>query len=288
MRPIETIVIYLACGAPFAVAFYLRAHTPQQTATNARLILKSLSAALLWPITATALLFLDRSSTNDAERDAQSEKVEQSRRKLFAALDSIVELTREFQSGDQESLQRAAHFVRECVVRYIGLSELTAIARDDAPPAASELELCRLAGRRGKDLELAGRCIHRRNLRRLRAHHERSRRELLHALAELRESAFGSRATTLATPARKSLSEATINFYTLAIELLSTLNDTDATLGVRRLLDSERTRLIHNPETFSKDERALCAQVEASCKPHEQSLALTEGRSNQTQTFTQG
>src|SRR5437588_396514 len=63
------------------------------------------------------------------------------------------------------------------------------IAKAAAAPTPRELELCRIAGRAGDDLLAAGRCVHRRNVTRLLAHRERSRSELVHALADVRDLA---------------------------------------------------------------------------------------------------
>ena len=105
-----------------------------------------------------------------------------------------------------------------------------------------ETELFRLAGRKGEDLLLAGRCVRRRNIRRIVLHQARSRTGLLHALAEVREI-VGLVAATANAGAARHLSVATLRFYASAFDLLSLLEDESAATSVARLLDAECARL---------------------------------------------
>jgi hypothetical protein len=150
------------------------------------------------------------------------------------------------------------------VEKYVGLTLAVAESNPDAPPSEREMESCRIAGRRGDDLLLAGRCIHRRNSARLITHQARSRTELLHALAEIREIA-GS--TVLSTKAKDAhhLSVASVRFYSHVFNLLSLLEDETAAKGVARLMDAECWRL-RRLETFSQQETR--ATEEESCTRH--------------------
>ncbi|HYP52156.1 MAG TPA: hypothetical protein VEQ42_01370, partial [Pyrinomonadaceae bacterium] len=170
-------------------------------------------------------------------------------------------------AGDERA-RRVARAARECVERYAGLAQAAACADADAPPSARELELCRIAGRRGDDLLLAGRCLHRNNFTRLVAHRERARQELLHALAELRDahpeatgdalaagpqsSRVDSEGTRVGPESSRvasqrtlgeSLSEALLQVFARAVELFSAFDDRRPALVVARLLDAECARL---------------------------------------------
>ena len=134
---------------------------------------------------------------------------------------------------------------REAVERFIGLTLAAREARIDAPPSPREIELCRVAGRSGDDLMIAGRCTHRRNVARLLAHRTRARAELLHVLAEVGEipgsTSFASQSNTEA----QHFSEAALEVYKRAVDLLSLFDDDHATTIIARLLDTERARLRH-------------------------------------------
>jgi hypothetical protein len=77
-------------------------------------------------------------------------------------------------SADEET-RRQFFAAREYAERYAGLALACDSAREEERPSEREMELCRIAGRGGGDLLLAGRCIHRRNVTRLLAHRERAR-----------------------------------------------------------------------------------------------------------------
>ena len=82
----------------------------------------------------------------------------------------------------------------------------------------------------------------RRNATRLAKHQARSRFELLHALAHVRES--------LGPAAARHAREMIVRLYACALDLLSLLEDEEAAGGVSRLLGAE------------------CAAKEETCTPH--------------------
>ena len=251
MRLSETITIYLAVGAPFGVNYFLRERGAENQ-NRARSLLKATGAGLLWPLIAAAA-FLSRrpdaerlSSTADGASvidERTSQKIATAQHQLFAALNRVRELAQKTACKNEE-LEQSMRKVREAVEKYVGLTlSLAEMSLDDSP-ASREMELCRIAGREGDDLLLAGRCIHRRNVARLIAHQSRSRVELLHALAAVREitGAPPFRAVTEATAARQ-LSIAVLKFYGQAINLLTLLEDESAATSTARLLDAECARL---------------------------------------------
>lgn len=251
MRLSETITIYLAVGAPFGVNYFLREHGGENQ-NRARSLLKATGAGLLWPLIAAAA-FLSRrsdvappSSTAEGESlidERTNQKIATAQHQLFGALNRVRELAQKT-NGRNEELEQSMRAVREAVEKYVGLTLALAEMSLDDSPASREMELCRIAGRKGDDLLLAGRCIHRRNLARLIAHQARSRVELLHALAAVREtgSAPPARALPDATAARQ-LSIAVLKFYGQAINLLTLLEDESAATSAARLLDAECARL---------------------------------------------
>src|SRR5207253_2768520 len=134
------------------------------------------------------------------------------------------------------------------VERYAGLSLACASASEAEPPSERELELCRIAGRAGDDLFVAGLCVHRRSVTRLHAHRERARSELIHALAGACEVThnlypgagglyFAERAA--GGDARVRICEAMLRALARAIELMSLFDDRGAVVSAARLLDAE-------------------------------------------------
>jgi hypothetical protein len=110
------------------------------------------------------------------------------------------------------------------------------------------MELCRIAGRGGDDLLVAGRCVHRRNVTRLVAHRERASAELVHALAAVRESSHitrppaSCRAEDLRAADPRRISEALSRALSRVVELLSLFDERSALVSVARMLDAECVR----------------------------------------------
>ncbi|HVG31724.1 MAG TPA: hypothetical protein VM911_01530 [Pyrinomonadaceae bacterium] len=288
MRMIEAITIYLAAGAPFGVSYYLQRKPRKRSASS---FLKATAAALLWPLSA-ATIFLARrrrltiSAMSDddpahgSEPDAQ--RIEQARRRLIGALYKVEELARAASAKEGKRIELVAYTVRESIEKYTGLMLNSFSASTDAAPAEREMELCRISGRKGADLLLAGRCIHRRNVARLLAHRERARTNLLHALAEVRELSPSDDAVTAQRnlSAARHASVAILRFYAHAINLLSLLEDERAARVTARLLDAECARLRrleNSADRNSAPEEAMTARAageEEECKPHIPPLAF--------------
>ena len=248
MRYSEIITVYLAVGAPFAAE-----HLLKETRAE-RLLLRLLRAAcmmLLWPLALSLRLMRGRLARRGEPVDEAAmmqalNRAEQAKESLLASLYAVHELAREARNErDGPSFEQETRAVCESIERYTGLTLAASAVDFNGPPSGRELELCRVAGRTGEDLLLAGRCIHRRNSAQLLAHRERSRTELLKSLASVRE--FGANETRSASiqkgRARRHLSVAVIKFYGHAINLLSVLEDEGAVLNVARLLDAECARL---------------------------------------------
>jgi hypothetical protein len=268
MRLSETITIYLAAGAPFAVCNFLREQTRD---SRFHIFLKATGAMILWPVAAVKMLLsLQRADKGEQTLEADGaraqfiEKVNQAQRDVMAALHSVLRLAQVSSDAQNAKVERASCAVRETVEKYVGLTLAAAENDPEAEPSKREMESCRIAGRTGEDLLLAGRCIHRRNSARLITHQARSRTELLHSLAEIGEITGNT-----VSPARAKnalhLSVATVRFYSHVFNLLSLLEDETAARGVVRLMDAECWRL-RRLETFSQQEAH--ATEEESCTRH--------------------
>lgn len=250
MQLSETITIYLAIAAPFGVNYFLRAPAGKEQ-SRARSLFKATGAGLLWPFVAVAS-FLSRPSSSATSRasvegensldDRRREKIATAQDQLCAALEKVRGLAQTI-AGASEDLEQSVRAAREGIDKYVGLTLALAVTNPNDAPASREMELCRIAGRSGDDLLLAGRCIHRRNVSRLIAHHARSRIELLHALAAVREINNERAESSTKPAAARHLSVARLRFYGQAINLLSLLEDESAARSVARLLDRECARL---------------------------------------------
>jgi len=241
----ELIIIYLAAAAPFGVANYL--HRPADV-SSLRSILHATGAALLWP-----LLLLSRplaqKKLSQRELDAPEQnaslsrelRIDDARRALLSVLYQTEDLARDILSSHMEATRESVCGVIASVECYVGLSLAAADANEEASPR--ETNLCRIVGREGDDLLIAGRCHQRRNFARLKAHQAQSRLELLHALAELREVCERTQAATTNPHAARRLFATLLEAYALAIDLLSLFEDERAAMRVARLRAATSARL---------------------------------------------
>jgi hypothetical protein len=247
MQLSETITIYLAIAAPFGVNRFLREHAGKEH-SRARSLFRATSTGLLWPFVAISAFLSQLSPAASSTATGETEnsldetarkKIATARHQLFAALERVRKLA-QTAAGAGEELEQSVRTVRESVEKYVGLTLALAETDLNDSPKSREMELCRIAGRSGDDLLLAGRCIHRRNVARLIAHQARSRITLLHALAAVREINDGPIAeSSPELAAARHLSVARLRFYGQAISLLSLLEDESAARSVARLLDAE-------------------------------------------------
>src|SRR5919205_1071845 len=192
----ELFIIYLAAAAPFGVARFLSEHSGGAGLRAS--LLKAAGAGLAWPFTSLPrLLHRLASLKSDAENAEgvnapEGRRVEEVKRAAVVALRAVEDLLLEAGALEDESERYKLYAARECVERYAGLAAACATASADPRPTQREMELCRIAGRGGDDLLVAGRCVHRRNVTRLVAHRVRASVELVHALAAVREAAHNT------------------------------------------------------------------------------------------------
>jgi hypothetical protein len=292
MRFSELITIYLAAGAPFCAQHFLQRG---RGANRSLTILRATGAMLIWPL-ALSLNLLARLrsagplevSIEDAATKRTVERVSQAKEKLFAALYRVQELARELSDARPcERLEQETRAIRESIEKYVGLTQAASDVDFNGPPDERLMELCRIAGRTGEDLLLAGRCIHRRNAARLLSHQSRSRTELLHALAAVRD--FGGEARRAShghQPGARYLSVAVLKFYGHAINLLSLLEDESAATCAARLLNAECARLRRLEADHLPDAAENAAEGEV-CATRHLSPSATQTLS-QTQTALRG
>jgi hypothetical protein len=280
MRLSETITIYMAAGAPFGVASFMR---EERSGKRALALLKAAGAMLLWPFAASAILLARQRQTRRQADDGQGsletwaagEKLEQARRDLLASVYRVSEMAQASFGKEREKMERAARVIRESVEKYTGLAIAAREIKMRAMPDRREMELCRMAGRTGDDLLLAGLCIHRRNVARIDTHRDRAGTELVHALAEMREMPDAACLNSQSNGRDASeLSEAILTSYGHAIELFSLLDNRSAALSMARLLDAECARLRRLEATILDGSQAR-SFGEKPCTPHVPQTVLT-------------
>ena len=280
MRLSETITIYLAAGAPFGVASFLR---EPSNVKRAFALLRAAGAMLLWPFAASAILLARRPHTRrkadvdqrSIEALATGEKLERARRDLLASVYRVSELAQASLGKELEKMERAARGLRESIEKYTGLAMAAIEIKLCATPDSREMELCRVSGRKGDDLLLAGLCIYRRNVARLDTHRDRAGAELVHALAEMREMLDADCLNSQMNGRNASeLSEAILTSYEHAIEMFSLLDNQGAAMSVARLLDAECARLRRLEATTVEGSRTRPVG-EAQCTPHVPQTVLT-------------
>lgn len=170
MKLSDFLIIYLSCGAPLAVYFFLRNRNPYNFFRHA---LKSLVVALVW-IPYAFLLLHGFITKNFPPGKTEFDTVECD---LTAAEKQLSQLL--IESGAPLSL----FDFREAVERYAGLT----LARRNAAgnfPARRNAELFQIANL--ENAELGTRCLVRRNRRRLDAHQSLARDDFLRIVAQIK------------------------------------------------------------------------------------------------------
>ena len=244
----ELFIIYLAAAAPFGVSRFL-----SEKACGARTrpaLLKGALAALAWPYASLKRLRARVASARHGEgetgdgRAPDPQQVERAKRAAVGALRAVEDLLEDTRGRGDGGARHALFAARECVERYAGLALAASQASPEARPTAREMELCRIAGRGGDDLLVAGRCVHRRNVTRLVAHRERASAELLQALAAVCELArrAGVPEEELRAQGARRISEAVSAALARAAELPACFDDRETAAGVERMSEAGQGR----------------------------------------------
>lgn len=261
MRLSEMITIYLAVGAPFGVHYFFQKRTQMK---RPRGLLKAIGAMIYWPLIVVRYFLLRRTGSNRITQNPFDERLEQTRRVLYASLHTIRELSSEQRLKENERLEELVYVIRENAEKYLGLALAADDLDENSEPSKHELEIFRLEERSIEDLSISGRCIHRRNVRQLIKHRNRARALFVHALVETQEIANEINLSSLINAVRAhQLSKALLQLYSNAIELLSLIKDVKAAKIVAQLLDKESVRLreieaaISNDKEVPGEERCL-------------------------------
>ncbi|HVG37735.1 MAG TPA: hypothetical protein VM870_00525 [Pyrinomonadaceae bacterium] len=251
MKLNEWIIIYLAVAAPFAATRLLQARSARPISTT----FLALGLALLWPLAALRQFHRlwrlrparpgkDEELTNEAgESFGGVFRAEESMRHSLAAVEEFMNTANT--PGAPPAVEECKHHafrLRQLLDQHCRLSFASRAMRSDSAPEPRAVELCRLAGRGGEDLQIAARCLHRQNAGKLARRLEGSAQEFIHALAECGEAAR-SAAMPLDRLVAAQLSAALVRLYGSAVELFSHLDDQSSALRAGRLLDAECARL---------------------------------------------
>lgn len=176
----DLLIIYLSCGAPFGVHYFLQ---KRDKTTVFGLFYRSCGVSLLWIAYAPYLLW----RKNAAESITH---------KTFFKPDPEISLLGQQISVLQEQILQAfielnsktglgLHFFtfRDVLERYAGLT--LALKADENTVGESDFEIFRIAGRKKKELSLAGKCLAKRNSMRLKAHQSNAREDFFKQMADL-------------------------------------------------------------------------------------------------------
>lgn len=288
----EPVTIYLAVGASFGVSRYLCAAS---TKRRRRAALEGVAAALLWPIAAAAILSKrlrhvdEGGAVEDNEATAVQARIEEARRAFVASVNRMLEAVRASGHDGRGATEQTLYALRETVEQYVGLAMIEDEVEVDARPAAFEMELARLSGRRGEDLMVAGRCVHRRNVARIKAHYERERSRLLKKLSELgadEELSLHSNPGDTSRAGRFKMTGARLEIYLRAADLFALLEDRRAARLATQLANAECSALRLIQETEGAKMERPFAHGEERCTEHEPQLIYKDPQ--RATTFTQG
>lgn len=203
----DFIVIYLACGAPFAVYFFLQ--NRKKFAADI-LWLKSLLTVFVWIPYAFRLLH-DFTTTKSRLRQL----------KTTASLDEkLRRMEKSFLEFRAESPGAISAFeLREVLERYRGLT--LAERSGESSPGAAEREFFRVSLR--SNHELGAKCLRRRAARRLAAHQAAARRDFLRTIADLFVSVRDPE-----------------DFINLTLRFVETLDDSEARQSLPEIFDKTK------------------------------------------------
>jgi hypothetical protein len=166
----DLLIIYLACGAPCGVYFFLQ---NRKKLSSKKLWLKSFLTVFVWIPYAFNLL---HDFATNKSRASQLNEFQSLNKRISKIQKLLLELN--FDSSSKMSLFE----FREVLERYAGLTMAVNFA--DMSPNQAEKEVFRVAMR--QNIALGANCLHRRNRQRLLFHQTLARRDFLQILAELK------------------------------------------------------------------------------------------------------
>lgn len=234
MNTSDFLIIYLACGAPFAVYFFLQ---NRKNLSPRMLWLKSFLTVFVWIPYAFLLLndFATKKSRAGRENNNQASSNEKLREIQKQLLDLQLEAERKISPFE----------FREILERYAGLTNFCNF--EDKAPSAAEREIFRIALR--KNTGLAANCLHRRNRQRLLFHQTLARKDFLQIITKLKFSVINT----------EKLSDLAINF----VEILNDPEAKESLAGIfNETLQNKDKISVRELETVvwkSKEQKPLTA-----------------------------
>lgn len=202
MKLSDFLIIYLSCGAPFGVFYFLQQREEKDTLSVS---LKSVALIFVW--IPYALRLLRDFAAMRFWRNNEKISVDQKQENLQKQIAQIL-----FDSDAKISLFE----LREVFERYAGLTLARNSADLSAP--ATDAEIFRIALR--QNINLGAKCLHRRNISRIELHQKAARQDFLRLVSEL----------SGATSETKKL-------CFLAIKFTNALNDFDATNALNEMFE---------------------------------------------------
>ncbi len=203
MNLTDLLIIYLACGAPFGVYYFLQNRTKS---VSGKLWLNTSITFAFWIPIAFRFLrenkLLNKSVSFNFDAEVTQEK-------------KLILIQKQFEQILQESsLKISIYEFRETIDRYIGLTYANQSHSRKASLADKEF----FCISENKNIELAAICLDRRNQKRLSFHHKGARQDFLHFINQLSE-----------TSADKKI------IGNLAVEFVKILNDLEAETALEKM-----------------------------------------------------
>jgi len=171
MNPSDFLIIYLTCGAPLSVFYFLQYRQEQN---QARLWFKTFSTFIFW------LPFGFRLLQNKANKKSFAYK------KIFSETGNIQTKISIFQKQLEEILQKSDLQIsifefREVINRYVGLTLATNCEKTKTTETEKEIFLIADSG----NAEIGTICLNRRNLNRLTIHQTQARQDFFQVIKQL-------------------------------------------------------------------------------------------------------
>jgi len=230
MNLTDFLIIYLACGAPFGVYYFLQNRT--KSVSN-NLWLNTFFTFAFWIPIAFRLL-RENKILNKSVFIFDTEVIQEKKLNL---------IQKQFEHILQESsLKISIYEFRETIDRYIGLT--IANQSHNEKVSLAEKEFFRIS--ENKNVELAAICLERRNQKRLFFHHKGARQDFLHFINQLSDfSADKKIIGNLAIEFVKILNDFEAN--ALLEKMFSSTSQTDKYFAVKQLEKAIWNTEIHKP-----------------------------------------
>lgn len=235
MNLTEYLIIYLACGAPFGVYYFLHNRTKSG---SSKLWLNTLITFAFWIPIAFRLLrenkILNKSVNLKFDVALTLDATQEKKLNL---------IQKQFENFlPESSLKISIYEFRETINRYIGLTLANQSHSEKA--SITDKEIFRIS--ENKNIELAAICLYRRNQKRLSFHHIQARQDFLHFINQLSEfSEHKNIISNLAVEFVKILNDLEAN--TLLEKMFMKTSQTDKYFVVKQLEKDLWNTEIHKP-----------------------------------------